>query len=140
VLRRLRQSRTLHTLTFGPIFRGPLHRTHLQNDGYEIGSADFARAIAEALRKDFGETHASVKTVVALTKANERAVKNWFSAKNGPTGRHLIDLVRSSDDVLETVLRLSGTSDLIASSGHISDGALIELGGQEGFTKLANRC
>jgi hypothetical protein len=78
-----------------------------------IGSAEFARAIAEALRRDFGDTHAAVKTVVALTNANERAVKNWFSAKNGPTGRHLVDLVRSSDEVLEAVLRMSGRNDLI---------------------------
>lgn len=81
--------------------------------GTDIGSADFARAIAEALRKEFGGTHAAVKTVVALTKANERAVKNWFSAKNGPTGRHLVDLVRTSDEVLEVVLRMSGRNDLI---------------------------
>ncbi|MHC2708393.1 hypothetical protein ACVIWV_007686 [Bradyrhizobium diazoefficiens] len=79
----------------------------------EIGSAEFARTIAQALHKEFGDTHAAVKSVVALTKANERAVKNWFSAKNGPTGRHLVDLVRTSDEVLEAVLRMSGRSDLI---------------------------
>lgn len=79
----------------------------------DLGSAEFAREIAEALRKDFGGTHAAIKRVVALTNANERAVKNWFSAKNGPTGRHLVDLVRTSDEVLEAVLRLSGRSDLI---------------------------
>lgn len=79
----------------------------------EIGSAEFARKIAEALHREFGETHAAVKKVVALTKANERAVKNWFSAKNGPTGRHLVDLIRSSDEVLEAVLRMSGRNDLI---------------------------
>ncbi|WP_369720176.1 hypothetical protein AB8Z38_23610 [Bradyrhizobium sp. LLZ17] len=79
----------------------------------EIGSAEFTRTIAQALHKEFGDTHAAVKTVVALTRANERAVKNWFSAKNGPTGRHLVDLVRTSDEVLEAVLRMSGRSDLI---------------------------
>ncbi|WP_315761443.1 hypothetical protein [Bradyrhizobium sp. SZCCHNS2005] len=83
------------------------------NGTSEFGSAEFARAIAEALHRDFGETHAAVKKVVALTHANERAVKNWFSAKNGPTGRHLVDLVRSSDEVLEAVLRMSGRGDLI---------------------------
>jgi hypothetical protein len=51
--------------------------------------------------------------VVALTKANERAVKNWFSAKNGPTGEHLVDLVRSSDEVLEVVLLMSGRRELV---------------------------
>jgi hypothetical protein len=87
------------------------HANSVESDSTR--GAEFTRAIAEALHRDFGETHAAVKTVVALTKANERAVKNWFSAKNGPTGRHLVDLVRSSDEVLEAVLRMSGRSDLI---------------------------
>ena len=83
------------------------------NGPTDLGSAEFAREIADALHKEFGDTHAAIKTVVALTQANERAVKNWFSAKNGPTGRHLVDLVRTSDEVLEAVLRMSGRSDLI---------------------------
>jgi hypothetical protein len=49
-----------------------------------------------------------VKTVVALTGANERAVRNWFDGKNGPSGKHLIELVRHSDAVLEAVLILAG--------------------------------
>ena len=75
----------------------------------------FPQAIAHALRREFGNTHAAVKTVVALTNANERAVKNWIMAKNGPTGAHLIDLLRSSDEVLEAVLRLSGRQELLLS-------------------------
>lgn len=81
--------------------------------GSDLQNERFAEVIAQALRRQFGETHASVKTVVALTKANERAVKNWFSAKNGPTGEHLVDLVRSSDEVLEAVLLMSGHRDLV---------------------------
>jgi hypothetical protein len=69
--------------------------------------------IADALHRDFGETHSAVKIVVGLTKANERAVKNWFTAKNGPTGRHLVDLVRTSDEVLEAVLLMSGRQELV---------------------------
>jgi hypothetical protein len=78
----------------------------------ESGDA-FAQVIAEALHRDFGATHAAVKTVVSLTHANERAVKNWFLAKNGPTGQHLVDLVRTSDQVLEAVLLMSGRTDLV---------------------------
>src|SRR5690242_725523 len=81
--------------------------------GADLRNERFAEVIAQALRRQFGETHASVKTVVALTSANERAVKNWFSAKNGPTGEHLVDLVRSSDEVLEAVLLLSGRRELV---------------------------
>jgi hypothetical protein len=79
----------------------------------DIGNGRFAQVIADALHRDFGETHAAVKTVVGLTKANERAVKNWFTAKNGPTGRHLVDLVRTSDEVLEAVLLMSGRPELV---------------------------
>ena len=46
-----------------------------------VANGSFAQVIAEALQRDFGGTHAAVKTVVNLTKANERAVKNWFMAK-----------------------------------------------------------
>jgi hypothetical protein len=83
----------------------------------EVGnetSGKFARAIADALHQEFGGTHAAVKSVVSLTNANERAVKNWFDAKNGPTGRHLVNLMRGSDKVLETVLLMAGRQELVA--------------------------
>jgi hypothetical protein len=69
--------------------------------------------IAEALRRQYGGTPAAVKIVVRLTRANERAVKNWFDAKNGPSGENLVSLLRHSDEVLETVLALAGRQDLI---------------------------
>src|SRR5882757_9348165 len=40
--------------------------------GKEIPDGRFAQVIADALHREFGETHAAVKTVVGLTKANER--------------------------------------------------------------------
>jgi hypothetical protein len=68
----------------------------------------FADAIALALRREYGGTHAAIKTVVALTGANERAVRNWFDAKNGPSGEFLIALCSHSDEVLETFLLMAG--------------------------------
>ena len=47
-----------------------------------------------------------------VTGSNERAVRNWFSAQNGPSGENLIDLIRHSDEVLETVLLMAGRTDL----------------------------
>jgi hypothetical protein len=73
----------------------------------------FAAAIAAALHREFGGTPASVKVVVRLTRANHRAVKNWFDAKNGPSGENLITLLHCSDDVLETVLLLAGRAELV---------------------------
>ncbi len=78
-----------------------------------VGDERYAVVIAKALHSHFGGTHVAVKSVVALTGANERSVKNWFDAKNGPSGEHLIGLVRHSDAVLEAVLVLSGRDELI---------------------------
>jgi hypothetical protein len=74
----------------------------------------FAETIAIALHKEFGGTAAAVKSVVRLTGANERAVKNWFAAKNGPSGENLTRLMGRSDEVLEAVLHLAGRQELIA--------------------------
>jgi hypothetical protein len=74
---------------------------------------DFVEAIAQALRREFGGSPAAVKVVVRLTRANPRAVRNWFAANNGPSGENLVVLLRHSDEVLETVLFLAGRHDLI---------------------------
>lgn len=74
----------------------------------------FAEAIADALRREFGGTPGAVKKVVRLTRANERAVRNWFEAKNAPSGENLVILLRHSDEVLEAVLRLADRQDLVA--------------------------
>lgn len=73
----------------------------------------FADAIAAALHREYGATHAAVKTVVSLTGANERAVKNWFDAKNGPSGEFFIALCRHSDCVLETFLLMAGRAEQV---------------------------
>jgi hypothetical protein len=44
-----------------------------------------------------------------------RAVKNWFEAKNGPSGEFLIVLCRHSDSVLETLLRMAGREEQLKS-------------------------
>jgi hypothetical protein len=53
-------------------------------------------------------THAAIKTVVEFTGANERAVKNWFDAKNAPSGEFVIGLCRHSNEVFETFLLMAG--------------------------------
>jgi hypothetical protein len=73
----------------------------------------FSRAIADALHEEYGRTHAAIKTVVSVTQANQRAVKNWFEAKNAPRGHHLVQLVRHSDSVLEALLEASGRRDIL---------------------------
>ncbi|WP_147414287.1 transposase family protein [Sphingomonas gilva] len=73
----------------------------------------FVEAIAEALRIEFGNTPSTIKTVARMTNTNERTVKNWFDAKNGPSGENLVILMHNSQEVLQAVLLLSGHHDLL---------------------------
>ena len=73
----------------------------------------FATLVALALHREFGVSPSAVKSVAKLASANERAVKNWFDAKNAPNGIYLVRLLGSSDEVLETVLKLAGRRDLL---------------------------
>lgn len=81
------------------------------------GAQPFAREISLALKAEFGGTPASLKTVAQLTSSNERAVRNWFEAKNAPSGENLVILMRHSDLVLRTVLGLADRQDLVVAVG-----------------------
>lgn len=83
----------------------------LGDDGLSI-----AETIAAALKSEFGQTPGSVKTVGRLTRANGRAVKNWFDGSNAPSGDNLVCLLRHSDSVLNAVLRLAGREELLIAS------------------------
>ena len=84
--------------------------------GISFPSGGFARAIATALHKEYGATHAAIKTVGELTGANERAVKNWFDAKNAPSGEFVITLCRHSNEVFETFLLMAGRVEHVKAS------------------------
>lgn len=73
----------------------------------------FALSVAGALRSGFGGQGAAVKRVAALTDANQRAVKNWFEARNAPSGLHLVALARHSDEILRLILSLAGRRDAL---------------------------
>lgn len=68
----------------------------------------FPKLIADALHHEWGSSLSSRKIVSRITNANERAVKNWFEARNAPSGENLVELMRHSDAVLEAVLVASG--------------------------------
>lgn len=74
----------------------------------------FAVEVARALALDYGRSAGKVKIVARLTRSNERTVKNWFAGRNGPSGEGVVALVRHSDEVLRTVLRLAGRNDVLA--------------------------
>ena len=68
----------------------------------------YSRVIAGALKVQLGSTHQATKTVMAWTGVAERTAKNWLSGTCGPSGDHLIELIRHSDCVLEALLIMSG--------------------------------
>ena len=74
----------------------------------------YPAAIAYALRNQLGSTHQAIKIVMGWTGAGERTVKNWLAGVSGPSGQHLIDLIRHSDDVLEVLLILAGRQPIVA--------------------------
>ena len=83
-------------------------------DGRSHSEIDYAAAIAAALRDDLGGTHQATKTVMRWTGASERTVKNWFAARSGPSGEHLVALIRHSDAVFEALMRLAGRDQAVA--------------------------
>jgi hypothetical protein len=74
----------------------------------------YSAAIAYALQSQLGTTHQAVKIVMKWTGAGERTVKNWLAGLSGPSGQHLIDLMRHSDEVLEILLVLAGRQQIAA--------------------------
>jgi hypothetical protein len=68
----------------------------------------YPAAVAYALRNQLGTTHQAAKTVMRWTGAGERTVKNWLAGISGPSGQHLVALIRHSDEVLEILLLLAG--------------------------------
>lgn len=88
----------------------------------------FVEEIASALRRSLGDSRAGVKTVAAWTGANEKTVKNWFSGTYGPSGAHLVELARHSDEVLGTFLAMAGREDLmVATKLEAAEEAVAEL-------------
>lgn len=76
--------------------------TNIQN------GAEYAAAIATALRTELGGSHQATKTVMKWTGASERTVKNWLAGTCGPSGYHLISIIRNSDYALRIVLQAAG--------------------------------
>jgi hypothetical protein len=74
----------------------------------------YSRAIAYALKCELGSTHQAVKIIRRWTGAGERTVKNWLTGVSGPSGQHLVQLIRHSDDVLTVMLILAGRRQVVA--------------------------
>jgi len=81
-------------------------------DGDEHSDADYTALIALALRQELDMSSYSIKTLMRCTGAGERTVKNWLSGVRGPSGPHLLALVRRFDAVHDAFLLLTGRPPL----------------------------
>jgi hypothetical protein len=72
-----------------------------------LKSSAYAGQIAKALRTELGGSNRAIKTLMRWTQASERTAKCWLAGASGPSGEHLVALIRNSDAVLETVLELA---------------------------------
>jgi hypothetical protein len=57
------------------------------------------------------DRNSRAKLVAGWTGANERTVKNWFSGRYAPCGRHLVVLAHHSDQVLNAILLMADRQD-----------------------------
>lgn len=69
--------------------------------------------VAAALRNELGESRRSIKTVMNWTGASERTAKNWLWGSCGPTGHHLVELAKHSDEIFDLFLVLSDRRPMI---------------------------
>lgn len=76
--------------------------------------AGYKAMISASLRAELGRTPHATKTVMHWTGASERTVKNWFAAIKGPSGEHLVELVRRSDWIFTGLLALSARDQATA--------------------------
>jgi len=82
--------------------------------GKDTGGPGYSGAISAALRGELGDSHQAIKTVMRWSGASERTAKNWLAGTRGPTGEHLLSLIRHSNAVLEVAMRLSGRESSLA--------------------------
>jgi len=81
---------------------------------FPISTDVYSHALASALLDELGHSHRAIKTLRNWTNASERTAKNWLAGANGPSGLHLIEIMRHSDTVLHTVLELAQRRSVVA--------------------------
>jgi hypothetical protein len=88
-----------------------------KGNGADKTPIEYAEAVAAALRRELGDTHRAVKTVMRWTRASERTAKNWLSGEMGPNGHYLVQLMRESDAILHAILLAAGRVDVLTAIG-----------------------
>ncbi|SDC01700.1 hypothetical protein SAMN05216185_101190 [Pseudomonas guariconensis] len=83
-------------------------------NSFPICAQTYAGALAAALRTELGTSHRAIKTLRHWTDASERTAKHWLAGSHGPSGLHLIELMRHSDHALQAVLELAQRNSSVA--------------------------
>jgi hypothetical protein len=79
-----------------------------------ICQTEYREAVSAALVHELGGAGRAAKTMTKWTGVNDRTAKNWILGYYGPSGEHLIELMRHSDTVLAVVLNLAGRDGALA--------------------------
>jgi len=80
-----------------------------------LAGGEYATQIAQALRRELGNSRRTIKTLMRWTGVSERTAKNWLAAKRGPSGLDLLILGKYSDEVLLAMAALMGRAILARS-------------------------
>lgn len=72
-----------------------------------LSDHEFCTLVAAALRNEVGGGHRAMKTLMRWTSASERTTKNWLAGAHCPSGLHLIQLAKNSDEIFNLMLALS---------------------------------
>ena len=81
-----------------------------------ISPVEYREAIATALSHELGGAGRAAKTTIKWTGVTERTAKNWISSSCGPSGEHLLELMRHSDAVFFVVVGLAGRNEALTIS------------------------
>ena len=76
--------------------------------------SSYEAVIAAAVRQELSGSHQAIKTLMRRTGASARTAKNWLSGATGPSGAHLVELMRSSDAVFEAVMKMAGREPFLS--------------------------
>jgi hypothetical protein len=108
----------------------PKNGRNLPNSSAAPTEFEYMSKLREALRGELGASRTATKTIMRWTGACDRTVRNWMGGSGGPTGYHLLCLIRESEAVLDVVLAMTGRSELALSADvHAVEVALAKAAG-----------
>ena len=87
-------------------------KTFPKDEADHVSRYEYSEAISAALVRELGNSHRAIKTLMKWTGANERTAKNWLSGANGPSGQHLVEMLKHSDQLVFTIAELTGRQEL----------------------------